>query len=90
MPVGAVKWFDCKKGFGFIVGTDNKDIFVHYSVIAGDGFRRLRDGEMVEYEVTTGKNGMLAASVVRRIEPAREGDQTATETLSVDPDPPQQ
>ncbi len=68
MPVGAVKWFDSKKGFGFIVDGDGEDVFVHYSVIEGDGFRRLRDGEKVEYEVVRGAKG-LAALRVRRLEP---------------------
>lgn len=68
MPVGTVKWFDCKKGFGFIVSAEQEDIFVHYTNILGDGFRRLRDGEKVEYELTTGHKG-LAAKWVKRLEP---------------------
>ena len=51
MPHGTVKWFDSKKGFGFIVGNEGEDIFVHFSVILGDGFRSLKDGEPVDYEV---------------------------------------
>lgn len=69
MPVGIVKWFDCKKGFGFVVNDDGKDVFVHYTVIEGDGFRRLRDGEKVEYEVAQGPKG-LSASKVRRLDAA--------------------
>jgi len=68
MPVGKVKWFDCKKGFGFIVDDQGEDVFVHYRVIEGDGFRRLRDGEPVEYETTRGPKG-LTATRVRRLEP---------------------
>ncbi|HVX86298.1 MAG TPA: cold-shock protein [Phycisphaerae bacterium] len=68
MPVGIVKWFDCKKGFGFIMDAAGADVFVHFSVIEGDGFRRLRDGEQVEYEITNGPKGLLA-SRVRRLEP---------------------
>ncbi|MEI8197862.1 MAG: cold shock domain-containing protein [Phycisphaerae bacterium] len=71
MPVGTVKWFDCKKGFGFIVGPEQQDIFVHYTIILGDGFRRLRDGEEVEYELTNGRKG-LAASWVKRLNPPAE------------------
>lgn len=67
MPVGTVKWFDCKKGFGFVLSPDGQDVFVHYSVIEGDGFRRLRDGEQVEYEEIAGPKGLSAAKV-RRIE----------------------
>lgn len=63
---GTVKWFDSKKGYGFIVGPEGKDVFVHFSVIEGDGFRSLRDGEQVEYEFRQGDKGLLA-NAVRRI-----------------------
>jgi CspA family cold shock protein len=65
MPVGLVKWFDAKKGFGFVSGPSGEDVFVHYTVIEGDGFRRLRDGEQVEYEFTQGPKGLLATRVIR-------------------------
>jgi cold shock protein len=68
MPVGLVKWFDAKKGFGFVTGPAGEDIFVHYTVIRGEGFRRLRDGEQVEYECTSGPKGFLA-TIVRRLSP---------------------
>ena len=64
MTGGSVKWFDTKKGYGFIVGPEGKDVFVHYSSIEGDGFRSLREGEEVQYElIETGKG--LAANNVR-------------------------
>lgn len=63
MPIGVVKWFDSKKGFGFILDEQQQDIFVHYSVIEGEGFRRLFDGERVEFEATTGPKGLSAAWV---------------------------
>ena len=64
MTGGSVKWFDTKKGYGFIVGPEGKDVFVHYSSIEGDGFRSLREGEEVQYElIETGKG--LAANSVR-------------------------
>jgi len=60
---GKVKWFDPKKGYGFIVGPDDQDVFVHYSQILGDGFRSLKDGEEVEYELINGEKGWQAQAV---------------------------
>jgi CspA family cold shock protein len=73
MPVGAVKWFDSKKGFGFIIGLEGEDIFVHFSVIQTDGFRSLKDGERVEYEVERGAKGLLARNVRRIAMPEKPG-----------------
>jgi cold shock protein len=67
MPTGTVKWFDSKKGFGFILNTEGKDVFVHFSSIEGDGFRSLKDGEQVEYEQTSGDKGLLAKHVKRLV-----------------------
>jgi CspA family cold shock protein len=65
MSTGSVKWFDSKKGFGFIVGPEGQDVFVHFSSIEGDGFRSLRDGEVVEYELLKGDKGFSAQQVKR-------------------------
>jgi CspA family cold shock protein len=70
MPTGTVKWFDCKKGFGFVVNADGKDVFVHFSVIQGEGFRSLKDGEIVEYDEVESPKGLLARRVTR-VTPAR-------------------
>jgi len=62
--IGKVKWFDPKKGYGFILGPDGKDVFVHYSNIESDGFKTLNDGQSVEYNVASGHNGLRAEKVV--------------------------
>jgi len=63
---GCVKWFNEKKGYGFIVDPDvNGDIFVHYSAIEADGFRTLKEGEEVEYELFEDAKGARARNVVR-------------------------
>jgi CspA family cold shock protein len=60
---GQVKWFDPKKGYGFIVGPEGQDIFVHYTVIEGEGFRVLRDGAAVVYDATRSDKGWRATKV---------------------------
>ena len=62
---GQVKWFDPRKGFGFIVGPDGQDIFVHFTVIQGDGFRVLRDGSGVVYDAERSDKGWRATRVTR-------------------------
>lgn len=72
MPVGKVKWFDPKKGFGFILGEEGQDVFVHYTSIVGEGFRALKDGETVDYELIHGDKGLQAKGVARASEAARQ------------------
>lgn len=63
---GIVKWFNDSKGYGFITPTDGSDdIFVHYSGIAGDGFRSLAEGDTVTYQIAEGPKGPLATNVKR-------------------------
>lgn len=57
MEQGTVKWFNKTKGYGFISMDSGNDIFVHYSEIERDGFKELRDGERVEFEIVQGKKG---------------------------------
>ena len=65
MATGKVKWFNDQKGFGFISSEQGKDIFVHHSVIEGQGFKTLQDGESVEYDVEEGPKGAKATRVRR-------------------------
>jgi len=61
---GTVKWFDAKKGFGFITPEDGSDdVFVHHTNIAGQGFKTLNNGQAVEYEVGQGRKGPQATNV---------------------------
>lgn len=62
---GLVKWFDPKKGFGFVIGPEGQDIFVHYTVIDGEGFRVLQDGSTVIYDAVRTDKGWKATKVVR-------------------------
>lgn len=63
MAGGTVKWFDSKKGYGFISQQQGPDLFVHYSDIEGDGYKSLKDGQPVEFEVSQGDMGPKAAHV---------------------------
>jgi len=63
MPEGRVKWFNEKKGFGFIESAEHGDVFVHYSAIDGSGFRTLNEGDSVTFEVEQGNKGLQAIKV---------------------------
>lgn len=62
---GTVKWFNDAKGFGFIEHTSGRDVFVHFSSIESEGFKTLKDGEEVEYQLHEGPKGLHAIKVVR-------------------------
>jgi len=65
MATGVVKWFNNAKGYGFITpDEDSKDVFVHFSQIAGDGYKSLNEGQRVEFEVREGAKGPEATNVV--------------------------
>lgn len=64
MAKGRVKWFNEKKGFGFISRDDGNDVFVHFSAIKRDGFKSLYEGDEVEFEVTQGPKGLQATNVI--------------------------
>ncbi len=65
MARGAVKWFSNQKGYGFIASESGKDVFVHHSVIQGDGYKSLDEGQQVEFEVQQGSKGEQATNVVK-------------------------
>ena len=65
MASGKVKWFDNKKGFGFITQNSGQDVFVHHTSIAGEGFKVLNEGESVSFEIISSDKGLKADNVQR-------------------------
>ncbi|OHB79620.1 MAG: cold-shock protein [Planctomycetes bacterium RBG_16_55_9] len=64
MSDGKVKWFNPRKGYGFIATADGRDIFVHYSSISGDGYKTLVEGDAVTFDIVEGEKGLRAENVV--------------------------
>jgi len=79
MAEGKVKWFNPKKGYGFIVGPDGTDIFVHYSSIAGDGYKTLYEGDLISFDVVEGEKGLRAENVVHKA-PAKKDSKALPQT----------
>ncbi len=67
MLEGTVKWFNPRKGYGFIGTNDGRDVFVHYSSIAGDGFKTLEEGVVVLFDIAEGEKGLRATNVVPKL-----------------------
>ena len=66
MSDGKVKWFNPKKGYGFIATEDGRDIFVHYASISGNGYKTLAEGDTVSFDVVEGEKGLRAENVVQQ------------------------
>jgi CspA family cold shock protein len=64
MPTGKVKWFNDSKGYGFIEQESGEDVFVHHSSIQGEGFKTLREGQTVEFEIAEDAKGKKAVDVI--------------------------
>lgn len=65
MARGKIKWFSNQKGYGFVTPEDGPDVFVHFSAVQGDGYKTLREGDDVEFEITQGPKGQQASNVVK-------------------------
>jgi CspA family cold shock protein len=65
MPTGTVKWFNEKKGYGFITQESGEDVFVHFTAISGEGFKTLAEGDTVNFDVIQGSKGPQAANVTK-------------------------
>lgn len=70
METGKVKWFNNAKGYGFITRDGGEDLFVHFKSIVGEGYRTLKEGEVVQFEVEQGAKGLQAVNVSRVENPA--------------------
>ena len=66
MAEGTVKWFNPKKGYGFIAADDGRDVFVHYANISGQGFKTLREGDSVSFDIVEGEKGLRAENVAKK------------------------
>ena len=69
MSDGKVKWFNPRKGYGFIEGPEGRDIFVHYSSISGDGYKTLAEGDEVTFDVVEGEKGLRAENIIPKSAP---------------------
>ncbi len=78
MSDGKVKWFNPRKGYGFIATPDGRDIFVHFSSISGDGYRTLVEGDPVTFDIVEGEKGLRAENVAATSAAAPEEEKSET------------
>ena len=74
MATGKVKWFNEVKGYGFVITDDGQELFVHYSGIAGDGFKTLAENQAVEFDITETPKGLQAVNVRKTADVSAQGD----------------
>jgi CspA family cold shock protein len=74
MSEGTVKWFNPRKGYGFITSEEGKDIFVHYADISGEGYKTLVEGDVVSFDIVEGEKGLRAENVVHKSVPQSKED----------------
>ena len=66
MSEGTVKWFNPRKGYGFIATPDGRDVFVHYASISSEGYKTLTEGELVTFDIVEGEKGLRAENVIQK------------------------
>src|SRR5690606_25706972 len=90
MEIGKVKWFNNAKGYGFVVAEGrNEDLFAHYSAIQMDGYRTLKAGQPVQFEIIQGPKGLHAVNIQALGEPVRRSEATASDLATAEyPQPP--
>jgi CspA family cold shock protein len=86
MAEGTVKWFNSRKGYGFIAAADGSDVFVHYSSIASEGYKKLEEGDAVTFDIAQGEKGPRAENVVPK-SPAKDKNQQSEDEAKRSPAP---
>ncbi len=80
MAEGTVKWFNPRKGYGFIADKEGRDIFVHYASISGEGYKTLNEGETVSFDIVEGEKGLRAENVIPKAAASGKKTKAASES----------
>jgi CspA family cold shock protein len=83
MAEGTVKWFNPRKGYGFIADNEGRDIFVHYASISGEGYKTLNEGEPVSFDVVEGEKGLRAENVIPKAATSGKKTEAASENEAI-------